>query len=58
MNPSDIRILITGGARGIGAAIARRFRDEAGFTNQAVAQAADSVIFVAAGLPLTLKPQN
>ena len=37
-------------------ALARRFRDEAGRLNQAIAQAADRVVFIAAGLPLTLKP--
>lgn len=35
--------------------LARRYRDEAGWTNQAVAAIAERVIFVAAGLPLTLK---
>lgn len=35
--------------------LARRFRDEAGRLNQAVAAACDRVTFVAAGLPLTLK---
>ena len=37
-------------------ALARRFRDFAGHLNQAVAEAAQSVVFVAAGLPINLKP--
>ncbi|WP_119268638.1 bifunctional adenosylcobinamide kinase/adenosylcobinamide-phosphate guanylyltransferase [Taklimakanibacter deserti] len=36
-------------------ALARRFRDEAGRANQAIADAADEVVFIAAGLPMTLK---
>ena len=36
-------------------ALARRFRDEAGQLNQAVAAAAQRVFFLAAGLPMTLK---
>lgn len=36
-------------------ALARRFREEAGRLNQAIAAAADRVYFVAAGLPMTLK---
>ena len=35
---------------------ARRFRDEAGFLHQALAQATDAVVLVVAGLPLRLKP--
>ena len=36
-------------------ALARRFRDEAGWMNQAVAATADRAVLVAAGLPLVLK---
>lgn len=36
-------------------ALARQFRDDAGRTNQQIAQRVDEVVFVAAGLPLRLK---
>lgn len=36
-------------------ALARRFRDEAGWANQAIAAAADKAVLVVAGLPVTLK---
>jgi len=38
--------------------LGRRFRDEAGRLHQRLAQAVDEVYFVAAGLPLRLKPQG
>ena len=39
-------------------ALARRFRDLSGIMNQAIAKAADNVLFVAAGLPLVMKGRN
>ena len=36
-------------------AMARRFRDEQGLANQALAEIADNVYYIAAGLPLKLK---
>ncbi|MEQ9517964.1 MAG: bifunctional adenosylcobinamide kinase/adenosylcobinamide-phosphate guanylyltransferase [Parvibaculum sp.] len=36
-------------------ALARRFRDEAGFLHQKIATASDQVAFIVAGLPLILK---
>ncbi|RRN63072.1 bifunctional adenosylcobinamide kinase/adenosylcobinamide-phosphate guanylyltransferase [Caulobacter sp. 602-1] len=38
--------------------LGRRFRDEAGRLHQRLAQTVDEVYFVAAGLPLKLKPQG
>jgi adenosylcobinamide kinase/adenosylcobinamide-phosphate guanylyltransferase len=37
--------------------LGRRFRDDAGRLHQRLAQVADEVYFVAAGLPLRMKPQ-
>ncbi len=37
-------------------ALARRFRDLAGFINQAVAAAADKVVMTVAGIPVRIKP--
>ena len=39
-------------------ALARRFRDVAGTTNQRLAEAVDAVMFLAAGLPIVLKPSR
>lgn len=39
-------------------ALARRFRDIAGTTNQRLATAVDRVVFLAAGLPMVLKPPS
>ncbi len=36
--------------------VARAFRDLQGFANQRLAEAADKVVFIIAGLPLVLKP--
>jgi adenosylcobinamide kinase/adenosylcobinamide-phosphate guanylyltransferase len=38
-------------------ALARAFRDHAGFLHQSIAAAADRVYFIAAGLPLLLKKE-
>lgn len=56
---SPARVILVANEVGLGIvpdnALARRFRDEAGFLNQRVAEIADFVVFLAAGLPLTLK---
>jgi adenosylcobinamide kinase/adenosylcobinamide-phosphate guanylyltransferase len=38
--------------------VARAFRDLQGFANQRLANAADNVVFIVAGLPLRLKPET
>ena len=53
------RVVIVANEVGLGIvpdnALARAFRDEAGRANQALADVADDVVFIAAGLPMTLK---
>ncbi len=55
----DIPVCIVSNEVGMGIVpmgeLSRRFVDEAGFLNQAVAGVCERVIFTAAGLPLTLK---
>jgi len=52
-------LILVGNETGLGiiplGELTRRFVDEAGWLNQDLARQADEVIFVAAGLPLTLK---
>jgi adenosylcobinamide kinase/adenosylcobinamide-phosphate guanylyltransferase len=36
--------------------LARRYRDLAGWTNQAIAAACDRVVWIVAGIPVTIKP--
>lgn len=59
LNQSVARIVLVSNEVGLSIvpenAMARRFRDEQGFANQRLAEAADEVFFVAAGLPLKLK---
>lgn len=57
VSPADIFIVSNEVGQGIvpDNALARRFRDEAGWANQAMAKAADVAILVVAGLPLRLK---
>lgn len=55
--PSDV--VIVSNETGLGIvpdnALARRFRNAQGRLNQAIARTADTVVFVAAGLPMVLK---
>jgi adenosylcobinamide kinase/adenosylcobinamide-phosphate guanylyltransferase len=52
-------LILVGNETGLGIVplgeLTRRFVDEAGWLNQDIAQLADEVVFVAAGLPLVLK---
>lgn len=53
------RVILVSNEVGLGIvpdnALARRFRDVAGRINQTVAKVVDEAVFIAAGLPLTLK---
>ena len=55
----DDDLILVGNETGLGiiplGELTRRFVDEAGWLNQDIAQLADDVVFVAAGLPLILK---
>ncbi len=55
----DARVVFVSNEVGLGIvpenALARQFRDHAGTTHQRIAKVADRVVFVTAGLPMTLK---
>lgn len=59
LNKADGDIVLVANEVGLGIVpenkLARQFRDHAGICNQRVAQVADRVVFVAAGLPLVMK---
>lgn len=59
LDKSKARIVVVSNEVGLSIvpenAMARAFRDEQGFANQRIADIADTVVFVAAGLPLALK---
>ncbi|MER0239045.1 bifunctional adenosylcobinamide kinase/adenosylcobinamide-phosphate guanylyltransferase [Fulvimarina sp. MAC8] len=56
------RVIFVSNETGLGIvpdnAMARAFRDHAGRLNQRIAEIADEVVFVAAGLPMVLKPKK
>ena len=56
----DITLIVVSQEVGLGIVpateLGRRFRDLLGRANQRLAAQADEVVFVVAGLPLTLKP--
>jgi adenosylcobinamide kinase/adenosylcobinamide-phosphate guanylyltransferase len=56
------RVIVVSNEVGLGIvpgnALARAFRDEQGFANQRIAEVADEVIFVTAGLPIVLKKRR
>lgn len=59
LQSTDQNIVLVSNEVGLGIvpdnALARKFRDHAGRLNQAVAEVAELVVFVAAGLPLVMK---
>jgi adenosylcobinamide kinase/adenosylcobinamide-phosphate guanylyltransferase len=59
MKKSKARVVVVSNEVGLGIvpenALARAFRDEQGFANQRIAEIAGEAVFIAAGLPVTLK---
>ncbi len=59
INNANCHIIFVANEVGLGIvpenALAREFRDTAGFLNQAIAKTVDEVIFIAAGCPLVMK---
>ncbi|MGQ0484211.1 MAG: bifunctional adenosylcobinamide kinase/adenosylcobinamide-phosphate guanylyltransferase [Hyphomicrobiales bacterium] len=59
LKKSKSRVAVVSNEVGLGIVpentLARAFRDEQGFANQRIAEISDTAIFIAAGLPITLK---
>ncbi len=62
LSATDARVVMVSNEVGLGIvpdnALARAFRDEQGFANQRIAEIADEVIFLAAGVPMVLKKRR